>query len=125
MLIKLLNRLTHFLTGWKRNRAMYQILKTHNGVTQSISDWARQSPVSIASFHSWVSDYGFENAMKLSQMDYSQRREWREEKRQKVSAETAFKVEPFDPDLEFKNRLQSWLQSGMSIDEIKVKARML
>lgn len=104
---------------------MYQILKTHNGVTQSISDWARQSPVSIASFHRWVNDYGFETAMKMSEMDYGQRRRFRSELRGETKPPEPVEVEPFDPDLEFKNRIQSWLQSGMSIDEIKVKARML
>lgn len=101
---------------------MYRKYITYQGITQNQSEWARELGVSIPAFKDWVKQYGSDNAIKLAKMSRQERIDFKKGITHKIDST---EPEPYDPDLEYKNRLKHWRKAGMSKAEIEIKARMI
>lgn len=97
---------------------------TYKGDTKHLSHWADLYKISHTAFSYWFHDYGIEIAVKLACMSREERMEFKATLRGD-EPKTMPELEPYDPDLELKNRIKYWKKQGMSKEEMITKARMI
>ena len=99
---------------------------TYAGRTMCIAEWAKHYGVNHVSFARWWRDFGMDGAVTLSGMDDAERRLWRRQQRRQVNGSGGWfsDIPKKDKDLEWKNRIRSWIRMGMTKEEMIIKARL-